>query len=164
MNLLSERLSYTKFTPEDFPEYKALVAQDDVMRHITGSGISGEEARQRFQVALDADMKAENLGFLAVRQIVTGQFIGLAKIVPFENGMIEIGYALHPAFWGKGYASEITARLILYARELGFVQTLIGLVSPDNQASVNVLTKQNFSFYRQVKTDNGLRADYILKL
>lgn len=164
MQFVSQRLSYSKFTPDIFPEYEKLVAQDDVMKHITGTGLSAEDTKERFQVALDADMKAESLGFLAVRDIETDEFIGLAKIVPFENGMIEIGYALHPAFWGKGLASEITERLITYAKELRYIRTLIALVSPENGASVRVLVKQNFAFYREVKTERGIRADYILPI
>lgn len=105
------------------------------------------------------------MGFLAVTENESGKFIGLSKIVPFENGMTEIGYALLPEFWGKGYASEITSCLVDYARELGTIQELIGLVDPDNQPSIRILTKNGFVFYREFNNAKNLpRADYVLKI
>lgn len=165
MQLRSERLVFTKFNFSHLPDYIRLVTQDKVMKHITGSGLSAEDARKRFQVALDADQNRQDMGFLAVNEKETGEFIGLGKIVPFENGMTEIGYALLPEFWGKGYASEITRRIVEYARELGTITELIGIVDPDNQSSVRVLTRQNFVLYQSIVNDKDLsREDYVLKL
>lgn len=103
------------------------------MKHIAGVGLTDEEALERFQVALDADKGMDDMGFVAVAEKEMGEFIGLGKIVPFENGMTEIGYALLPEFWGKGYASEITNCLVQYAKGLGKIEELIGLVDPENQ-------------------------------
>ncbi|WP_221394014.1 GNAT family N-acetyltransferase [Dyadobacter sp. NIV53] len=165
MYLESDRLIYNKFDNSHFPDYTRLVSQEEVMKHITGKGLTVNEAQIRFQVALDADQNREDMGFLAVTEKATGAFIGLAKIVPFENGMTEIGYALLPEFWNKGYASEITKRLIVYAKELGNISELIGVVDPGNHPSIHVLTKQDFVFYREVINDkNFARMDYILKL
>jgi len=165
MYLESERLVYNKFNHSHFTDYTRLVSQEEVMKHITGNGLNIDEAKIRFQVALDADRNRADMGFLAVREKETNEFIGLSKIVPFENGMTEIGYALLPEFWGKGYASEITKRLIDYAKELGNISELIGVVDPENQPSIRVLTKQDFVFYREVVNDkNFVRMDYILRL
>ena len=165
MHFESERLIYNKFNPSHFPDYVRLVSHEDVMKHITGSALNIEDAHKRFQVALDADRNRADMGFLAVKEKETDEFIGLSKIVPFENGMTEIGYALLPEFWGKGYASEITKRLIEYAQELGNISELIGVVDPQNEPSIHVLTKQNFIFYREVINDkNFVRMDYILRL
>jgi len=165
MHFESDRLVYNKFTNSHFPDYTRLVTQEEVMRHITGNALNMDEAKIRFQVALDADQNLDDMGFLAVTEKKSGAFIGLGKIVPFENNMTEIGYALLPEFWGKGYASEITKRLIDYAKKLGNIKELIGVVDPENQPSIHVLTKQNFVYYRQVlNSKNFLRTDYILRL
>lgn len=135
------------------------------MKHITGVKLNPEQAIERFQVALDTNEGQEDMGFLAVAEKESGSFIGLGKIVPFENGITEIGYALLPEFWGKGYASEITRLLIEYARKLGNVDELIGLVNPQNEGSIRVLTKHGFVFCRDIiSADNVPRADYLLKI
>lgn len=165
MLLQSPRLTYTKFTRNYQSAYVDLAMKDDVMKHITGAGLTHEQALERFQVALDADKGRDDMGFLAVNLKESGAFIGLGKIVPFENRMTEIGYALLPEFWGKGYASEITNCLVEYARELGSVVELIGLVDPGNQPSIRILMKHGFVFYREViNAQNLARADYVLKI
>lgn len=164
MQFYSERLHYEKFTPDHFKDYFRLVSVQDVMLHISGAALDLAGAQKRFSIALAADCQQKNMGFVAVYERETDSYVGLGKIVPFEDGFTEIGYALLPEFWGKGYASEITRRLIAYARECGNVESLVALVSPENRASVNVLTKQQFRFFREITEGNEVRHDYILDL
>lgn len=134
------------------------------MVYISGAGLDVEGARKRFERSLRADGQQSDMGFVAVYEQATDLYVGLGKIVPFEDGFTEIGYALLPEFWGKGYASEITRRLIIYARECGSVESLVALVAPENHASINVLTKQQFRFFREVPEGDVVRHDYILDL
>lgn len=164
MQFYSERLRYEKFTPDHFEDYFRLVSQQDVMVYISGTGLDVEGARKRFERSLRADGQQSDMGFVAVYEQATDLYVGLGKIVPFEAGFTEIGYALLPEFWGKGYASEITRRLVAYARDCGSVESLVALVSPENQASINVLTKQQFRFFREVPEGGVVRHDYILDL
>jgi [ribosomal protein S5]-alanine N-acetyltransferase len=164
MQFYSERLRYEKFTANHFEDYFRLVSQPDVMLHISGDGLDLAGAKRRFEISLRADRQQSNMGFVAVYEQDQGSYVGLGKIVPFEDGFTEIGYALLPEFWGKGYASEITCRLITYARACGTVESLVALVAPENRASINVLTKQRFRFFREVPEGGVLRHDYILDL
>jgi [ribosomal protein S5]-alanine N-acetyltransferase len=164
MQLQSERLRYEKFTPTHFDNYYRLVSKTEVMQYISGAALDPAGALDRFSVALAADRMRKDMGFLAVFEKETNEFVGLGKIVPFEEDFTEIGYALLPEFWGKGYASEITERLITYARGLGSIKSLIALVMPENIASVKVLTKHKFSFLREVPGEKSPRNDYVLYL
>lgn len=164
MQFHSERLRYEKFTPDHFEDYFRLVSKQEVMLHISGAGLDLEGARRRFEISLRADGQQGDMGFVAVYERASDSFVGLGKIVPFEDGFTEIGYALLPDFWGKGYASEITCRLITYARERGTVESLVALVAPENRASINVLTKQQFRFFREIPEGGIVRHDYILDL
>ncbi|MGE7824350.1 GNAT family N-acetyltransferase [Paenibacillus sp. NPDC093718] len=74
----------------------------------------------------------------------------------------EIGYELHPEFWGQGYASEAAAAVIAYGfQELGL--TRIGaVVFIENQASHALLTKLGFEaegVLRQYIYQNGAAHD-----
>ncbi|MBO9613422.1 MAG: GNAT family N-acetyltransferase [Dyadobacter sp.] len=164
MQFYSERLRYEKFTRDHFEDYFRLVSQQDVMLYISGTALDAEGARNRFERSLRADGQQSDMGFVAVYEQASDLYIGLGKIVPFEDGFTEIGYALLPEFWGKGYASEITGRLIAYARECGNIESLLALVEPENQASINVLTKQQFRFFREIAEGDVVRHDYILDL
>jgi len=61
---------------------------------------------------------------------------------------IEIGYRLHPDFWGHGFATE-SARAV---RDHGFgelkLERLISLIHPDNSASRRVAEKNGMAFER----------------
>lgn len=74
---------------------------------------------------------------------------GGLNIDPFDPGWgIEVAYCLHPAHWGKGYASE----LVRASLDLGFgalaLETIGAFVSNENGASRRVLEKNGFRFLR----------------
>lgn len=56
----------------------------------------------------------------------------------------EIGYEIHPDFWGQGYATEIISEVIQYGfRELQLAR-IGAVVLMDNEASHKVLKKSGF--------------------
>jgi ribosomal-protein-alanine N-acetyltransferase len=74
----------------------------------------------------------------------------------------EIGYELHPEYWGKGYATEAVSKVISYGfRELEL--TRIGaVVFIENMASNKLLTKLGFEkegILRNYMYQNGIPYD-----
>lgn len=69
--------------------------------------------------------------------------IGLGGYVaaPDENGQVEIGYGIAPAYRGQGYATEAAQALIDNAFAHGEVQTVIAHTLAEPNASAQVLTK-----------------------
>ncbi|HEY7450984.1 MAG TPA: GNAT family N-acetyltransferase [Candidatus Limnocylindria bacterium] len=60
---------------------------------------------------------------------------------PDDRGFAEIGYELRPEFWGKGYATEaVRAMFDWAAAEHGVTRFRAG-IAPDNQRSMNVVTR-----------------------
>ena len=77
-----------------------------------------------------------------IREISTDAFIGLMFLtLPFNND-IHLGYLLGQSAWGKGYASELLAGLVLHVPKTGF--RLLGGVGRENPASAHVLRKTGF--------------------
>lgn len=56
----------------------------------------------------------------------------------------DIGFALIPAFTGRGYAFEITQTLVQHAKFQLRIQNLSAIVLPSNSASVKLLGKLGF--------------------
>jgi ribosomal-protein-alanine N-acetyltransferase len=74
---------------------------------------------------------------------------------PFEPGWgIELGYALHPSAWGKGYATELGAACLGWADEVLRLPQVVAFVHPDNAGSRRVLEKLGFLPVRFVPTMN----------
>jgi len=82
----------------------------------------------------------------AVAFRVTGAAIGSCgyKGPPDPDGVVEIAYAVHEAYRGRGYATEVAAALIDYAFASGRVRTVRAHTLPQPNASTRVLTKCGF--------------------
>ncbi|OJJ14958.1 hypothetical protein BKI52_41125 [marine bacterium AO1-C] len=150
MNLTSERLIYTQVTLAEKENYMRWYTDDVVMKYITGAGLNKEQAEARFAKSLDTNQTYPNMGFYTVKHQESGEFIGIAKFTYLdeEQTQIEVGYGMMPEHWGQGYATEMLRCLMTHAQSFPQTKELIGIVNPENNASVKVLTKQGFSLYR----------------
>ena len=73
----------------------------------------------------------------------------------FEPGWgVELGYALHPSAWGKGYATELGRACLDWADTVLQLPRVVAFVHPDNAASRRVLEKLGFTPVRFVPTMN----------
>ena len=69
-----------------------------------------------------------------------GKLVGFLNDVCSEDGKIELGYVVHPEFWGRGYCTEglKAAMEILFAK--GFREVVCGAFE-HNKASLRVMEK-----------------------
>lgn len=155
MVLHSKRLTHHKMTESDRDEYLALVMHPAVMEFITGAALSEEDARIRFGKVLRTNEAFYDLGVFSVRTKADKQYAGLSKLTHLRVGVAEVGYALLPAFWGQGYATEITHTLIKMGRKLRRLHTLEAFINPENSASRHVLEKCGFEL-QQERIRSGL--------
>lgn len=63
---------------------------------------------------------------------------------PDENGMVEVGYTIHPEYRRQGYATAVLGALIAYAANFPEVRTIRASVSPDNTASLATIAPYGF--------------------
>jgi [ribosomal protein S5]-alanine N-acetyltransferase len=61
-----------------------------------------------------------------------------------EHFRAEIGYLLHPAYWGKGLVSEAITTVMDYGFNVMKLHSVEANVNPTNKASVRVLEKTGF--------------------
>jgi ribosomal-protein-alanine N-acetyltransferase len=164
MDLASARLTFDILSPADFPMYGTLAMNEEVMKYITGRALNPVEAELRFQAALDATHAYPGAGYFLVKSRFEGAFIGIVKLVQFEKGQAEVGYMLLPYHWGENYASEMLETMIHLARQRKLDDELIGIVDPENPASIRVLTKSGFQLYETGLIDGLPSAYYRLNL
>ena len=76
-----------------------------------------------------------------------GQVIGTAgfKGPPDADGVVEVAYAIAPAFEGRGYATEAAAALVAFAEADDRVRTIRAHTLPDGAASQRVLERCGFA-------------------
>ena len=68
------------------------------------------------------------------------KLIGLLNDTEISGKTIEVGYAFHPDYWGKGYATEALSAAIPYLFSAGFDEVIAGAFEC-NPASLRVMEK-----------------------
>ncbi|MBQ7492297.1 MAG: GNAT family N-acetyltransferase [Clostridia bacterium] len=71
-------------------------------------------------------------------------FIGYVIFHAYDEVSIEIGWVLHPLYWGNGYASQLTELLIEKGLEL-HKQLVIECV-PEQEITKHLATKYGFDY------------------
>jgi [ribosomal protein S5]-alanine N-acetyltransferase len=78
---------------------------------------------------------------LAVEETATGRVIGACDLSLIERNVVDLGYMLGLADWGKGYATEIAMALVDAAFFDLRADRIISTVDVNNRASIRVLEK-----------------------
>jgi len=89
-------------------------------------------------------------GQWALEEKASGTFVGRAGThFPAREDWpgIEIGWALHPDHWGKGYATEAGAAAIEYAFAHHDVDAVYSVILPENTASQAVAQRLGFTLH-----------------
>jgi ribosomal-protein-alanine N-acetyltransferase len=148
MNINTERLLLREYTSEDFPLFRSVYSDEEIMRYALADAYKSENAISNyFQKVLSDYAKTENRHAyeFAVIEKSSGEYLGSADIdVEIQNqygGFGEIGYFLLTPHWGKGYATEIAAALVRFCfHELKF-HKVCASCNALNTGSENVMKK-----------------------
>jgi ribosomal-protein-alanine N-acetyltransferase len=109
---------YTDWGPNTLEETRTFLAQ---------SAVSGHEP--------DA--------FTWAVTLADGTGIGIAgvEVLSVEHRRASLGYALDPAHWGRGYATEVAVGLVRFAFDTLGIHRVEATCHPENAASARVLEK-----------------------
>jgi RimJ/RimL family protein N-acetyltransferase len=120
--LHTERLRLVPLADEHLQFEIELDSDPEVMRYITGRGLSPEEAEQAHQRRLPAANEVPGLGFWAgfADEVFVGWWILQPPNGPDQPrvaGEADLGYRVLHRHWRRGYASEGARELIRYGFE-----------------------------------------------
>ncbi|WP_241657647.1 GNAT family N-acetyltransferase [Flavobacterium cerinum] len=135
-----------KFTDIDFPNYFQLVNNEQVMEMITERSIQFGEAKKDYQELLENNSIASNFGSFKILDVISNEFIGLAKleIKDKDSNEAEIGYMILPQYWGKGIGSAVAKELLEMAVAQTSINKLNAIIDPKNLASRKILINNGF--------------------
>jgi RimJ/RimL family protein N-acetyltransferase len=115
--LQTERLTLRRFTPDDVPLLHDLANDPAVMHYINGGKpVSRAEIEDELLGSILPQYERwHQYGKWAVHETRSGEFLGYLALRPYGNAPTdepELGWRLHRAAWGKGYATEGARALI----------------------------------------------------
>lgn len=178
MNILleTERFFLRRFTDDDAQNLFELDNDADVMRYINGGTPTSFEVIQNellpsfvryderfpqfgfFAITLKATSDERTMNALPVNGRRSG-FLGWVSLRPVEENQNDalLGYRLHKAAWGKGYATEAARALINHGFAGTPIERVVATTYEENMGSRRVMEKLGMTLVRRFRiTTNDL--------
>ena len=126
------------FQESDWPRLAMLATSTEVNKtYMLPDFESPEKARPLFDRLMAMSCDATRY----VRAMEeNGEFVGFCNDVERDGDAVEIGYAMCPDIWGRGYCTEALKLAIADLFEMGFHQVVAGAFV-ENPASLRVMEK-----------------------
>jgi ribosomal-protein-alanine N-acetyltransferase len=150
--LETSRLTLRRLQFDDAPFVVALLNEPSFLENIGDRGVRTiEDAHRYLREGPMAMYSRHGFGLWHATTKADGAPIGMCGLLKRDNlPDVDIGYALFPAYWGRGFAEEAATAVIEHAgRKFGLTR-LIGVVSETNSSSIRVLEKCGLVFERMV--------------
>lgn len=149
--LETERLILRPPVAADFPHFCTMHADAHVMEYL--GGVQGSELTWRSLCALVGAWTINGFSMFSIIEKASGDWVGrLGPWKPEGWPGTEIGWALLPTAWGKGYATEGAAACMDYAVDILGWGTIIHTILPGNAASVRVAERLGARLQGQAPT------------
>lgn len=173
--LETDRLLLREYVEEDAEAFFKLNSDPEVLRFVPDKALLNvEQARQILVDHPIADYRKYGFGRGACILKSTGEQIGFAGLKYLEElGKVDVAFRLMRTHWGLGLATEAALasvrfefdklRLKSAAGRIRRVRTIIGLVVPENMASVRVLEKTGLRYAEMVTFWGHQFSKYIIE-
>ena len=161
--LETERLILRQLTTDDAEFIFELVNDPSFIRNIGDRNVrTMDNARSYILNGPVASYAKNGFGLYLVQLKETNESIGMCGLIKRDAlEDVDIGYALLPRYWSKGYASEAARATMAYGKDVIGLKRLVAIVDPANEGSIRVLEKLGLRYEKMVR----LSADDIdLKL
>ena len=119
----------------------------------TLGGLRDEAGTRRWLAVNLEHWERHGFGLWMFRDRADGRFVGRGGLrhVPVEGrDEIEVAYALVPAFWGRGLATEIARLSVETAFRTLELDRIVSFTLPDNRRSRRVMEKAGFAYERDI--------------
>ena len=148
----TDRLLVREYVEEDAEAFFKLNSNPEVIRFVPDKAVLNVD--QARQILIDhpiADYRKHGFGRGACILKSTGEQIGFAGLKYLEElGEVDVAYRLLPQYWGQGYATEAAAAAVRHGFDKLGLKKILGLVMPENIASVRVLEKAGLRYVERV--------------
>ncbi len=153
--LETSRLVLRSFSKEDKSDFYEIFKKQEVVQYLPLQPLTLNEAANKLDNIISnlSNFKAVKPKFiLAINLKEKDRVIGWVGSgpIPFDQKKTELFYALDSNYWHNGYAIEAARRVLKFLLENKNLKEVFALVDADNQGSVKLLNKLNFSFDQKV--------------
>lgn len=146
--LETDRLVLRPYLQEDAPEVARLLNDPELARFlmVIPHPFVEFDARQLVKAAWRRITAGRGFDLLVTVKEMGDRPVGSVGVGLHDEGeRAELGFWVGREYWGRGYASEATRRMVDFAEERLGVRRFTGTATADNRASLAVLAKLGFA-------------------
>ncbi len=160
--LVSERLTFRKLLVSDYKDMFDYSARPETSKYLLWRVHDSPTFSKRYLSYLQGQYRSKNFYDFALVDKETGKMIGTCGFTSFdvENNAAEVGYVLHPEYWGKGLATEALSRLMEFGFKKLFLHRLVARIMDENTASKRVAEKCGFRHESTHKDAMLVKGEY----
>lgn len=147
----TDRLVLRVLAERDYDDYAALLADPESFRYSERGPMSGDEAWTRLLRQV-GHWALKGYGLFAVEEKATGRFVGEAGLGDFRRRLgedfdpwPEAAWTIHPAAWGRGYATEAAAAALAWIEGKTGAARSVCLIHAANAPSLRVAAKLGYA-------------------
>jgi ribosomal-protein-alanine N-acetyltransferase len=146
----SERLTLRPFVEADAVPLQRIMGQPDMLQYFPNSNPPEIDRVERLINYQLEHWEQYGYGWWAIEFVEekeTRPFIGWAGLqyLP-DTDEVEVAYMLGRDYWGRGLATEVAREALEYGFEQLKEHEIVGIVHPENIASIRVIEKLGMSF------------------
>ena len=156
-DLKTQRLILRRLNADDAPFILTLLNEPSFIRYIGDKSVRDLEAARQYILTgpvASYDRNGFGLNLVELKEAHTPVGVcGLLKRDELPDP--DIGFALVPDFWSKGFAFEAATAVLQDARERLSLERILAITSLDNEASINLLQRLGFKFEKLTQLTAG---------
>lgn len=159
----TQRTIFTILEEKDLPDMIDMAQEPDTFRYIRKLQVMTEEEYQRFLLLKLEQIRLKTGYHWAVRLKAGGTFIGAVNLNPIRSHgggetRMQIGCQLKRDYWGQGFASELTRRVLEFAIREADLKEVYGIFEKENIVSRRLLAKLGF-VWKEDLTEQGVEIE-----
>ena len=136
--ITTPRLTLSAFRECDFDAMMAIFKSDAVKATYMVPDLPTREAEMKLFTRIRELSERDDRYVFGI--FLDGKLIGMLNDTDICGKTVEVGYAIHPDYWGKGYATEALSAVIPHLFSAGFDEVIAGAFEC-NPASLRVMEK-----------------------
>jgi RimJ/RimL family protein N-acetyltransferase len=153
MILETKHLIIREFAASDLEDLARILSNAEVMRFsLTGEPLSKKQTQEMLEKRIVAHYAQYGFGLWALITKEDNRLIGFAGLITQTidgEELVELGYRLHPDYWGQGLATEACLAITEYAFNKLKMKRLISIIDPRNTRSLKVADRLSMSFWKE---------------
>lgn len=151
--LETDRLRLRRLTPDDAGFMLRLLNEPSFIQNIGDKGVRTiDDARSNILSGPVASYERFGFGLWLVELKESGAAAGICGLLKREAlEDADLGYALLPEFWSRGYAFEAASAVMACAGEKFGLRRLAAITDADNHGSIRLLERLGFRYSKMIR-------------